>query len=238
MRKHVFILVAAALLTTTIFPISTDKNLALDLSPKTRLIIEQGDITQKKVDIIVNAANEQLLAGGGVCGAIFNAAGTQELQEACNAHVPVRDDIRCPTGQARITPSFNLQSRGISHIIHAVGPDCRIIKEPSIQDELLYLAVYNGLRLAHDHNAQSIAFPFISSSIYAFPKERAAQIILNAIHGYVRNNAATTLATIHIVLFDEADQQIFIDTLRTNSIHFLAMQKMQNIILKRTTYTN
>jgi O-acetyl-ADP-ribose deacetylase (regulator of RNase III) len=148
--------------------------LKCQITDKTALMIEQGDITQSRCECIVNAANAQLQGGGGVCGAIFKAAGWQQLQDACY-QFPDYDGVRCPTGEARITNSFNLQQHGISHIIHAVGPDCRIIKDSLQQDLLLTSAYIQSLLLADKYALSSIAFPFISSAIYAFPKERAAQ---------------------------------------------------------------
>jgi O-acetyl-ADP-ribose deacetylase (regulator of RNase III) len=186
---------------------TTAHAVTINLTPKVSLTIEQGDITKKKVDAIVNAANEELMGGAGVCGAIFKAAGWDELQAACNRY------SFCPTGQARITPSFNLSKIGIKNIIHAVGPDCRIIKDSKQQDKLLYDAYYNSLKLADQNNITSIAFPFISSGIYAFPRERAARIALQAVKEYAEQNSNTThLTHICFILFSDSDTQLFTDT--------------------------
>ena len=120
----------------------------------------KGNITTlNDVDVIVNAANPQLAGGGaGVCGAIFTAADTIELQKKCNLH-PETAGIRCPVGEARITDSCNLKSQGIKYIIHAVGPDARIINDQKQQFELLKKAYLSSLMLAEDHTLLSIAFP-------------------------------------------------------------------------------
>jgi O-acetyl-ADP-ribose deacetylase (regulator of RNase III) len=179
----------------------------ISLSPKTSLILSKGDITQCNVQAIVNAANEQLLGGGGVCGAIFSAAGFDDLQGACNMY-PAKQSIRCPVGQARITDSFNLKDNGIRYIIHAVGPDCRIIRDKQKQNHLLFQAYTNSLILADQNNIKTIAFPFISSAIYAFPKERAAYIALKSVSDYIDNNP-TKLTELHFVLFSRADFDLF-----------------------------
>lgn len=176
------------------------------ISNSVNLIIEKGDITKLKTEAIVNAANEQLLGGAGVCGAIFNAAGWDELQSACDKY-PASNTVRCPVGQACITDSFKLKTNGIQHIIHTVGPDCRIIKDEKQQDSLLELAYKNSLILADKNNIKSIAFPFISSAIYAFPKERAASIALKTISEYTKNK--TALTSIYFVLFSQEDFDLF-----------------------------
>lgn len=173
----------------------------------TTISIRMGDITQSSCQAIVNAANEQLLGGAGVCGAIFNAAGWHDLQKACDSY-PAYNTVRCPVGQACITDSFNLKARGIQHIIHAVGPDCRVIKDPKQQDTLLEAAYKNALILADKNNIKSIAFPFISSAIYAFPKERACEIALKVVTEYTKNGS-TSLEKIEFVLLSQADYDLF-----------------------------
>lgn len=182
--------------------------------------VEKGDITQSKAQAIVNAANSQLLSGGGVCGAIFSAAGLDRLQKACNQWPILSDDIRCPVGSACITDSFDLARNGIKYIIHAVGPDCRIIKDPQKQDGLLHSAYLNALIMAEKNNVTTVAFPFISSAIYAFPKERAARIALEAMTGYAtgKNTQAgvgsnTKLTIVSFVLFSDEDYDLFVKTL-------------------------
>jgi len=124
--------------------------------------IIRNDITRMDVDAIVNAANNQLMAGGGVCGAIFQAAGMYAMSSAC-------DKIGyCATGKAVITSGFNLAA---NHVIHAVGP----IWQGGFENEekLLADAYVNSLNLAIDNNLESVAFPLISTGSYGFPKEKA-----------------------------------------------------------------
>lgn len=177
-----------------------------NITEKITLILEKGDITQCSTQAIVNAANEQLQGGAGVCDAIFNAAEWHKLQSACNQY-PEHNTIRCPTGQARITESFGLKKNGINYIIHAVGPDCRIIHDEQEQDLLLTQTYINALTLAENYTIKSIAFPFISSAIYAFPKERAATIAIKTVLEYAARH--TTIASFHFVLFLQEDFDLF-----------------------------
>ncbi len=134
--------------------------------------ILQSDITTLPVDAIVNAANERMLGGGGVDGAIHRAAG-RELFEACLAVPEVRPGVRCSTGEARITPGFRLPAK---HVIHTVGPVWRggTHGEP----EKLAACYRNSLALAADHACRSVAFPCISTGVYGYPLEPAARIAL------------------------------------------------------------
>ena len=129
-----------------------------------------ADITMLPVDAVVNAANDQLLAGGGVCGAIFRAAGSHKLAAACKPLAP------CPTGDARTTPGFNLPAR---YIIHAVGP----VWQGGSKDEaaLLASAYRAAMRELHVVGGRSIAFPAISTGIYGFPKPLAARIAVASV---------------------------------------------------------
>jgi len=182
------------------------------VTPQIKLVIQQGDITRCSVDAIVNAANEQLLGGGGVCGAIFNAAGWDELQKACHRVprvYPGINNVRCPVGEARITKSFNLLDRGVRWIIHAVGPDCRVIKDENKQNERLMKAYQSALRCAVEHeDIHSLAFPFISSAIYAFPPQRAARIALETTIAFLKNHQSN-LKEVHFVLFSQDDYDLF-----------------------------
>ncbi|MCG3138442.1 MAG: O-acetyl-ADP-ribose deacetylase [Phycisphaerae bacterium] len=139
------------------------------ISPAGRIIIKQGDITQEAVDAIVNAANESLLGGGGVDGAIHRAAGPQ-LLEFC------RTLGGCPTGGAKITPGFNLPAR---FVIHTVGPVYR--DGQSGEPELLAHCYRNSLQLAYDHHFPTIAFPAISCGVYGYPITTAAHIALQTV---------------------------------------------------------
>ena len=125
-----------------------------------------------RVGAVVNAANEDLAAGGGVSGAIFRAAGPG-LQGACDKVAP------CPSGEARITPAFKINA---DNIIHAVGP---IFRDDSAEErQLLDSAYTNALQLADDAGLESIAFPAISTGIYGFPPEEAAPVVHAAITAF------------------------------------------------------
>jgi len=134
--------------------------------------IIQADITTLEVDAIVNAANASLLGGGGVDGAIHRAAGPG-LLEACRALGG------CPTGEARITPGFNLPAR---FVIHTVGPVWHGGDQGEAQ--LLASCYRNSLNLALAHRVRSIAFPSISTGVYGYPKEAAARIALEVMGQY------------------------------------------------------
>lgn len=141
------------------------------------ITIRKISITDLDTDAIVNAANEDLWAGGGVCGAIFRAAGHEKLEEAC-------DEIgHCDTGSAVITPGFDLKAR---YIIHAVGP----IWYGGGRGEpgLLYGAYRKSLELALENGCSSIGFPLISSGIYGYPKEKAWRVAIGACRDFLRAN--------------------------------------------------
>ena len=132
--------------------------------------VVEADITTLQVDAIVNAANEALAGGGGVDGAIHRAAGP-DLSAACRALPWVRPHVRCPTGEARITPGFNLPSR---HVIHTVGPVWRGGREGEAR--LLANCYHQSLRLGFEYGVRSIAFPSISCGVFGYPFEPAARI--------------------------------------------------------------
>jgi O-acetyl-ADP-ribose deacetylase len=150
----------------------------MNVSPalRERLEVIDGDITQVEVDSIVNAANESLLGGAGVDGAIHRAAGPRLLQ-AC------RSLGGCPVGQARITPGFDLPAR---FVIHAVGPIWRGGEHR--EAELLASAYRNSLELAATNNLSSIAFPAISCGAYGYPIEAACRVALHTIGTHIRGN--------------------------------------------------
>ena len=136
--------------------------------------IQNISITDLATDAIVNAANEGLWAGGGVCGAIFRAAGHDRLQEACNkiGH--------CDTGSAVITPGFRLKAK---YVIHAVGPVWRGGNDH--EPELLYGAYYRALELAKENNCASIGFPLISAGIFGYPLEKAWEVAIKACRDFL-----------------------------------------------------
>lgn len=140
------------------------------------LKVVYDDIVKMKVDAIVNAANEDLLMGGGVCGAIFNAAGARKLQKACNEMAPIA------TGEAVITSGYNLPAE---YIIHAVGPiyDPR---NPKKSKEELWSAYMSSLKLAKLMGLNSIAFPLISSGIYGYPPKEALKVAKDTINEFLK----------------------------------------------------
>lgn len=137
--------------------------------------IIQADITTLHVDAIVNAANETLLGGGGVDGAIHRAAG-RRLDAACRALPAVRPGVRCPTGEARITDGFDLPARWV---IHTVGPVWH--GGDAHEPQLLADCHRNALTLARAHAIDSIAFPAISCGVYGYPRDAAAGIALSVL---------------------------------------------------------
>ena len=144
-----------------------------------KIKIIQGDITTLAVDAIVNAANQVMLGGGGVDGAIHWAAG-DELYEACLKVPEVRPGVRCPTGEARITPGFKLPAK---FVIHTVGPVYRDGQHG--EPEKLANCYRNSLALAAENGCQSIAFPCISTGIYGYPKEDAARIAIEEVKRFL-----------------------------------------------------
>jgi O-acetyl-ADP-ribose deacetylase (regulator of RNase III) len=158
----------------------------------TRLVILQGDLTRERSDAIVNAANPTLLGGGGVDGAIHRAAGA-ELLEACRAIPEVRPGVRCPTGEARITPGFGLPAR---HVIHTVGP---VYAAGPHDAELLASAHRASLELAVAHGLRHVAFPAISCGAYGYPVASAAAVALAVVR-----ERPWPLEEIRFVLFSTA----------------------------------
>ena len=162
----------------------------------TNISLIQGDITTVDVDAIVNAANSRMLGGGGVDGAIHRAAG-RALLDAC-IQVESVNGIRCPVGEARITPAGQLMAR---YVIHTVGPRYRIDDHPQ---ELLRSAYRNSLQLALENHCKSIAFPAISCGVYGYPMDEAAEIAL----GECSREKYQTLA-ISFFLFSQSDLDVW-----------------------------
>ena len=143
-----------------------------------RIEVVEADITTLTVDAIVNAANETLLGGGGVDGAIHRAAGP-ELLAACRALPQVRPNVRCPTGEARITPGFRLPAK---YVIHTVGPVWH--GGTAGEADLLAQCYRNSLQLAEQRELRSIAFPAISCGVFGYPVEQAVSIAVREVRAW------------------------------------------------------
>jgi O-acetyl-ADP-ribose deacetylase (regulator of RNase III) len=150
--------------------------------------IIEGDITALRVDAIVNAANETLLGGGGVDGAIHRTAGPR-LLAACREMAQIRPNVRCPTGHARITPGFDLPAR---FVIHTVGP----VWHGGTRGEagLLASCYRESLRLALVNGVRSVAFPAISCGVYGYPLDAAATIAVHEVRAWLAANASPAQA--------------------------------------------
>ena len=165
-----------------------------------RIQVIFGDITRQAADAIVNAANESLLGGGGVDGAIHSAAG-KELEMACRK---IHDEKGgCKTGDAVITTGGNLPAK---FVIHTVGPVWRGGKQK--EPELLSNAYLSSLRLAAENGIRTIAFPNISTGIYGFPKEQASKIAVSAVEDFLNNNK-TSIENVIFVCFDKENFELY-----------------------------
>ena len=158
-----------------------------------------GDLTEESVDAIVNAANAQLVHGGGVAGAIVRRGGVEIQMESTQwvkEHGPVS------SGQAAITTAGNLPCK---HVIHVVGP----VWGEGDEDRKLETAVQTALKAAAQLDLAKISIPAISTGVFGFPKERGADVILEAIDQYVKNHGSTSLREIRITLIDVPSVDIF-----------------------------
>jgi O-acetyl-ADP-ribose deacetylase len=156
-----------------------------------RIEVVVADITTLSVDAIVNAANERLLGGGGVDGAIHRAAGPA-LLEACRALPIVRTGVRCPTGQARLTTAGRLPA---THVIHTVGPVW--LGGDNDEAELLVACYRASLELAHTHVLRSIAFPAISCGIFGFPPDFAVPLAVDTVRAWDGPHPETVVFCCH-----------------------------------------
>lgn len=157
--------------------------------------IRKIDITELDVDAIVNAANSRLMEGGGVCGAIFRKAGSDELAEACH------EIGSCETGNAVITPGFNLSA---GYVIHAVGPIWQGGDEG--EADLLYSTYRQSLILAMENGCHSIGFPLISSGIYGYPKRQAWKVAIQSCNDFLNDYQDYEIDIIFAVLSDESKE--------------------------------
>jgi O-acetyl-ADP-ribose deacetylase (regulator of RNase III) len=169
-----------------------------------RIDLVQGDITQLAADAIVNAANNSLLGGGGVDGAIHRAGGPRILEE-CKL---IRNSKGgCAPGEAVITTGGNLKAK---FVIHTVGPIWK--GGNNNEEEILSNAYKNSLRLAIDHKLKTIVFPNISTGIYGFPKEKAALVALKAVTNFLETE--TSLECVTFCCYDEVNFKIYSNLLK------------------------
>lgn len=158
--------------------------------------VVHADITTLDVDAIVNAANAALAGGGGVDGAIHRAAGPA-LSAACLAIPMIRPFVRCPAGEARITPGFRLGARWI---IHVVGPVWTGGREG--EPELLASCYRNALALAHGHDIASIAFPAISCGVFGYPPDQAVDVAVRTVRAHAPDDLRVVFCTFDAAMAD------------------------------------
>ena len=168
-----------------------------------KIAVIQGDITQQRVDAIVNAANKSLLGGGGVDGAIHKAAGIKLLDEC-------RQLKGCATGEAKITKGYNLPA---PWVIHTVGPMWHGGNQG--EDEQLASCYRNCLALTEQYQIKTIAFSAISTGVYGFPMERASQIAVSEIQWFLENN--NSLEEVILVCFSRKSYDCYLKTVQETS---------------------
>jgi len=160
-----------------------------------QISIHKGDITKLEVDAIVNAANSSLLGGGGVDGAIHRAAGKELLEECKTLN-------GCKTGEAKITKAYNLPAK---FVIHTVGPVWSLRNKNA--NELLKNAYKNSLKIAVENGIKTIAFPNISTGVYHFPKEDAAEIAINTVKEFIAKDFS--IEKVIFAIFDDENYKIY-----------------------------
>lgn len=162
----------------------------------------QGDITEQKTEAIVNAANEQLILGSGVAGAI-RIKGGPTIQKQCDKLAPIK------TGQAALTSAGNLKAK---YVIHAVGP----IQGQDADDQLLVSATVSALKIADGSGIKSISFPAISTGVFGFDITRCAQLMLNTVQDYIKKGS--NIERIIFCLFDSHSFEVFAKQLLNDKI--------------------
>ena len=160
-----------------------------------KIELYQGDITDLEVDVIVNAANTSLLGGGGVDGAIHRAAGSGLLEEC-------RTLGGCAVGEAKVTSAYNLPCK---FVIHTVGPVWKGGKDN--EPELLESCYLNSLRIASNMKLRTVAFPSISTGVYGFPKDGAAEIAINTVRKFLEDNSV--IEKVIFSVFDAENHEIY-----------------------------
>lgn len=169
---------------------------------KNRVVVKVGDITKEKVDAVVNAANSTLMGGGGVDGAIHRAGGPEILKE-CKEIRRVQYPDGLPTGQAVITTAGKMSAK---HVIHTVGPVYG--RGGKDKAELLAACYRNSLSLAAEKGLKTIAFPAISTGIYGYPLDEAANVSSAAIENFLQTN--TSIREVRLVFFSPSDADAFL----------------------------
>jgi O-acetyl-ADP-ribose deacetylase (regulator of RNase III) len=168
---------------------------------KTKLIILQGDITKQKTDVLVNAANSQLIGGGGVDGAIHRAAGNSLITE-------LRENYDfCATGDLVVTGAGQLNEQGVKRIFHTVGPIWYGGKMN--ESRLLTLCYQKSINKLYELKMKTISFPAISAGVYGYPIKEAAKIALESVIKLIYGKYRNKFDEIHFVLFSEADFEIY-----------------------------
>jgi len=200
-KKLFFLLLGFLIMVGTVTAGDDERELVYELSPLPKIHLIKGDITKLsvKVDAIVNAAKPSLLGGGGVDGAIHKAAGP-ELRAYCEKEImDVESGVRCPVGSALITPAFKIACA--NKIIHTVGPH----GNDKNREKLLASAYCSSFVLASIHKLKSIAFPAISTGIYGYPSDDAADIVIRWLYIYFESSLGrnSILKDIYFVLDDK-----------------------------------
>ena len=186
-----------------------------------RVEVVVGDLTEQKVDVIVNAANESLLGGGGVDGAVHRGAGARLLEHNKGLG-------GCVTGNVVVTPSFDLEERGIKKIIHAVGPvwhgDESQKLSNTAEDVFLASCYHWSLERVAEGGFKSVAFSCISTGVYGFPKERAAKIAFGHVHGFLLSHELPEKVV--FCCFDEADAAVYREVISSRGTWMFARKRV------------